>query len=202
MNAEVTLVPETSKVQPCFDKEIKGDNLKVEPSGQVILNSGSNEEPQVDLIGRQLTRSDGVYVEGAVQGTKVCFTADTGAARTVVSTKLFRQIPEGRRPKLEKSSSLAGANGQPLVELGKAVFTINLGPLTLERELVVAEIEDEALLGLDVLMKGPDGPADIKLTEGVIILNGRYLAPKLDVHWLENLDVLMILKFPHKVKFY
>ena len=63
-------------------------------------------------------------------------------------------------------------NGQPLFELGEAVLSINLGQITFEKELVVAEIEDEALLGLDVLMKGPDGPADIKLTEGVIILNG------------------------------
>jgi hypothetical protein len=39
-------------------------------------------------------------------------------------------------------------------------------------ELIVAEIEDEALLGLDILMKGKGGPADIKLTEGLILLDG------------------------------
>jgi hypothetical protein len=37
----------------------------------------------------------------------------------------------------------------------------------MERELIVADIEDDALLGLDILMKGPGGPADIKLTKGV-----------------------------------
>jgi hypothetical protein len=31
--------------------------------------------------------------------------------------------------------------------------------------------EDDALLGLDILMKGEGGPADIKLTEGIILLN-------------------------------
>ncbi|CAC5421594.1 unnamed protein product [Mytilus coruscus] len=40
------------------------------------------------------------------------------------------------------------------------------------RELVVAEIEDEILLGLYILMKGEIGPADIKLSEEVILLNG------------------------------
>jgi hypothetical protein len=59
---------------------------------------------------------------------------------------------------------LAGADGQPLVELGKAMFSINLGQLTMERELIVADIEDDALLGLDILMKRPGGPVDIKLT--------------------------------------
>ena len=67
---------------------------------------------------------------------------------------------------------MAGADGQPLVELGKAMFSINLGQLTMERELIVADIEDDALLGLDILMKGPGGPADIKLTKGEILLNG------------------------------
>jgi hypothetical protein len=37
--------------------------------------------------------------------------------------------------------------------------------------VIIAEIEDDALLGLDILMKGEGGPADIKLTEGIILLN-------------------------------
>jgi hypothetical protein len=49
---------------------------------------------------------------------------------------------------------------------------ITLGSLTLDSGLIVAEIEDEALLGLDILMKGKGGPADIKLTEGLILLDG------------------------------
>ncbi|VDI17858.1 Hypothetical predicted protein [Mytilus galloprovincialis] len=38
--------------------------------------------------------------------------------------------------------------------------------------MIVANIEDEALLGLDVLMKSQWGPADIKLTDGIILLGG------------------------------
>ena len=38
--------------------------------------------------------------------------------------------------------------------------------------MIVANIEDEAMLGLDVLMKSQWGPADIKLTEGIILLGG------------------------------
>jgi hypothetical protein len=58
-----------------------------------------------------------------------------------------------------------------LVELDKAMFSINLGQLTMERELIVADIEDDALLGLDILMKGPGVPADIKLTKGAVSAN-------------------------------
>jgi hypothetical protein len=44
---------------------------------------------------------------------------------------------------------LVSVNGQPLTEMGKAVFNITLCNLTLDSELIVAEIEDEALLGLE-----------------------------------------------------
>lgn len=69
---------------------------------------------------------------------------------------------------------MAGADGQTLVKLGNAMFSINLGQLTMPmgRELIVADIEDDALLGLNILMKGPGGPANIKLTKGEILLNG------------------------------
>ncbi|CAC5362425.1 unnamed protein product [Mytilus coruscus] len=140
-----------------------------------VSSKVKDETPQsnkLDIIGRQVVRCDGVYIEGSIQGVKVTFTADTGAARTVISTRIFKKIPQSDRPKLEKSNTLASANGQPLVEKGKAVFNLELGNLSLAKELVVAEIEDEVLLGLDILMKGEMGPADIKLTEGVILLNG------------------------------
>ena len=151
-----TLVPEFLK------KEV--DELSV-----IRDNSPPVEK---SLVGRQVIKTDGVYVEGSVQGTNMTFTADTGAAKTVISVKAFHKIPVSRRPELSKSNTLASANGQPLEEMGKGVFTIKLGKLVFDSEIIVAEIEDEALLGLDILMKGKGGPADIRLSEGVIFLNG------------------------------
>jgi hypothetical protein len=126
----------------------------------------------LDVVERQVMRVDGVYVDGSMQCIKVTFTADTGAGRTVISSKLFRKIPNSKKPRLERSSALASVNGQPLSEMGKAVFNITLGNLTLDSELIVAEIEDEALLCLDIRMKGKGRPADIQFTEGLILLDG------------------------------
>ena len=67
---------------------------------------------------------------------------------------------------------MASADDKPLKEKGKATFILQIGDLKLQKELVVAEIEYEILLGLDILMKGEKGPADIKLSEGVVLLNG------------------------------
>jgi hypothetical protein len=41
-------------------------------------------------------------VEGAIQGMNITFTADTEAARTVVSAKHFHKIPLSKRPTLQK----------------------------------------------------------------------------------------------------
>jgi hypothetical protein len=100
------------------------------------------------------------------------FTADTGATKTIIADRVYNQIPEEKRPPLKKSVTLAGAGGTLLKELGKATFNLELGPLILDREVIVAEIEDEGLLGIDILQNENDGPADILLSKGVIKLHG------------------------------
>jgi hypothetical protein len=51
-------------------------------------------------------RSDGVYVDGSIQGIKVTFTADAGAARTVISSKPFRKIPNSKTPRFHQPPCL------------------------------------------------------------------------------------------------
>ncbi|KAL3858837.1 hypothetical protein ACJMK2_009088 [Sinanodonta woodiana] len=85
------------------------------------------------------------------------FTADTGATKTIIADRVYNQIPEEKHTLLKKSVTLAGAGGTLLKELGK---------------VIVAEIEDEGLLGIDILQNENDGPADILLSKGVIKLHG------------------------------
>ncbi len=54
------------------------------------LSKASSTSPK--QIGRQILQSDGVYIEGKVQGRVINFTVDTGAARTVLSSKAYHQI--------------------------------------------------------------------------------------------------------------
>ena len=124
------------------------------------------------IVGRQKTKSDGVYVRSRVQEVPVLFTADTGAARSVLSKKVFGKIPVKYQPELNESSPLSSVNGRLLKEYGKGKFTIYLDSMKIEAELVVAEIEDEGLLGLDILIMREEGPAEIKLGSGEIVMNG------------------------------
>ena len=101
------------------------------------------------------------------------FTADTGATRTIISDRIYNKIDPKKRPELRKTACLTGAGGTRLKEYGKANFNIMLGDISLTREIIVAEIEDDALLGIDILQNDEGGPADILLSKGVIVLKGK-----------------------------
>ena len=56
--------------------------------------------------------------------------------------------------------------------MGKGLFKIHLGPVKLQKEIIVAQIEDDGLLGMDILQNDESGPADIIMSEGIIRLKG------------------------------
>jgi len=119
------------------------------------------------------TITEGLYVQGSVNGVPVRFTADTGASQTVVSNQVFEAIPVDRRPKLENVPPLVGAGGETITASGIAKFALSLGTLEIEREVIVAEIKDDALLGYDVLRGRETGPADILVSKGKMVLEGK-----------------------------
>ena len=75
------------------------------------------------------------------------------------------------RPELQKTSKLVGASGIAIKESGKGIFSLKIGPVHLEVEAIVAEIDDDGLLGIDVLQNGTGGPTDLLMRKGVLILN-------------------------------
>ncbi|MES9884544.1 MAG: retroviral-like aspartic protease family protein, partial [Sedimenticola sp.] len=119
-----------------------------------------------------LPTCNGAYIKGRIENIHIVYTVDTGATRTVLSTKVYNSLDKARRPHLIPAARLAGAGGKPLKELGKAVFTLQLGPLKLEKELIVAEIQDDCLLGMDILQNDQEGPSDVLLSQGIIVLRG------------------------------
>ena len=111
---------------------------------------------------------DGIYIRGKVQGYPLLFTADTGASRTIISRRFYEEMAQKDKPILSKTSKLVGASGMTINELGKGTFNMKLGPVKLEIEAIVAEIEDEGLLGVDMLQNGNAGPSDLLMSKGVL----------------------------------
>ncbi|XP_053389691.1 retroviral-like aspartic protease 1 [Mercenaria mercenaria] len=117
--------------------------------------------------------SDGINVQGSVGNVPATFTVDTGAARSVLSHEVYQKIKDGERPTLRGSVGLRRAGGTEIRERGRGIFNLTMGPVTMEYEMVVADIEDDALLGCDVLAGSKAGPADIILSKKVIVLEGK-----------------------------
>ena len=103
-----------------------------------------------------------------MQGYPVLLTADTGASKTVISKRVYEAMRPEDKPKLEKSSKLIGAGGTAIKELGKGEFKIQLGPVDLRVEAVVAEIDDDGLIGVDVLQSRRNGPSELLLSKGAL----------------------------------
>lgn len=115
----------------------------------------------------------------------------------MLSRKAYNNITKSKRPKLEDSNTLASADGKALQEFGKANFAVKIGKLEFETEIIVANIEDEALLRLDVLMKSDWGPADLRLSDGIMLLGGTTIpcikfdqsGPVRQIHVADNVDI-------------
>ena len=118
-------------------------------------------------------RYPGLYVDGSIAGLEVSFTVDTGATHTILASRVYDQLPPQLRPTLVKGGSCpSAADGRRLNHRGSAIFELCLGNLALRKKIEVADIADDVLLGADVLVYGPDGPADLILSEGQMRLAG------------------------------
>ena len=116
------------------------------------------------MLRRKTTLYKGINVDGKVEDVELKFTAGTGATMTILSERVFKQIPADKRLRLNGSSMLKDVSGYPVTGHGTAKFRLELGSFKLTQTVVVADIEDDALLGDDVMIEHPDGPADLITT--------------------------------------
>ena len=142
-------------------------------STEDAVDNAQAEADDLSMLRREVPRFKGIYIEGSVEGVEVNYTVDTGATCTIVSSRVFEQIPESDRPTLHKpklSHVLTSADGRNMAFWGKAEVLLELGSLKIKHKVSVAEIEDEVLLGADILQE--EVPADLLLSKGVLVLRG------------------------------
>ena len=90
-----------------------------------------------------------------------------------MSSRIFESMRPQDKPQLTKSTKIVGASGSVISEKGKANFALKLGTVELEVEAIVADIEDDGLLGVDVLQNGKEGPTDLLLSKGVLMIENQ-----------------------------
>ena len=117
---------------------------------------------------------DGIYISGQVQGVDVNITVDTGASVSLISEDLYHNIPREQKPYLEMTTQhVSAADGAKLRCSGTADFILALGPVVVNKRFVVADIQDEVLLGADFLQKDVEGPVDLILSEDRMVFRGQ-----------------------------
>ena len=115
--------------------------------------------------------SDGIYLQGLVEGVPVTFVVDTGAEKTIISKKIFSKID--RKPQLAEKDGLLHAGGAPLKDYGICTLNIQLDNATVLTEVIIADIQDDAILRIDI-MRNKDGKiSDILMRKNKIVIDGK-----------------------------
>ena len=97
-------------------------------------------------------KSRGLYLPGFLGGSRVMWLIDTGAARSVLSFEVYNSLPASVKFSLSsENSAIALANGQQAKTYGVGHVVMRLGNSEFQMHVIVAEIEDEGILGMDFL---------------------------------------------------
>ena len=160
----------------CNPKQ-KQSNVKLvrgQPTGQGTPPEeiSKNCRPEITEVKSEVKRSHtktaGIYIEGKVQDVNVVFTVDTGASRTILSEKIYDKIKLQKPPLTKSSMIIHQANGEPIKGIKCAKFDFEIGPLKLEKEVCVGDIQDDILLGMDMLSPRDGSVADILQSKNII----------------------------------
>ena len=101
-----------------------------------------------------MTHDRGFFVKGKAENVHVDWLVDTGCTSTSLSARIFNRFRPDERPDLERyTGNLRSADDSPIQVKGKAVINIQLGQTLVQHSVIVAEVMNNGLLGLDFLQK-------------------------------------------------
>ena len=89
-----------------------------------------------------------------MEDTPVHWLIDTGCTTTILSVNKYLAIPEDQRPELyEVDTVLVTADDTPLKILGRTIFNIKFGKQWVRHSVIVANVTNEGLIGMDFLLE-------------------------------------------------
>ena len=113
-------------------------------SGQGVVK---DVRPQQVIL---LQRGGSLTVTGQIEGHPVRFLVDTGATITLVSTRVYSKLSGS--PLQPVDFTVYQADGEPMSTKGHMTCKISLGPLQVLQDVVVADLQEDAILGMDFLL--------------------------------------------------
>ena len=97
------------------------------------------------------TISIGLYLSVRIESLQSSFLIDTSASRSLVSRKLYERLSKKVTLSKNKLSKLQQADGTSLETYGIITMPLLVGPVAVKQDLMVADISDVGILGLDFL---------------------------------------------------
>ena len=97
------------------------------------------------------TISIGLYLNVKIESLQSSFLIDTGASRSLVSRKLYERLSKKVILSKNKLPKLQLADGTSLETYGVITVPLLVGPVAVKQDLIVADISDAGILGLDFL---------------------------------------------------
>lgn len=96
--------------------------------------------------------SRGLYVKGFIEDQSVNCLIDTGAVKTVLSNRIYGRLPQSQRfPLRNENTDIFLADGSSSKTYGTGDTMLRLGGQEIMTSLVVADIEEDVILGMDLL---------------------------------------------------
>lgn len=100
--------------------------------------------------------NEGIFITGKIGNANTTILVDTGSSVTIINPKLLREVDLENRSDLvitESSLRLKSAKGDDIPVVGECTLSIFLGNLEYFHDVVIAEIENSCILGVDFMSK-------------------------------------------------
>jgi len=112
----------------------------------------------------------GLYVKGFVNNVCVNWLVDTGAARSIVSKRITETFVDNFSSNFdEPCHHIFLADGRKIETCGSGLITLIIGQQVLQAKVLIADISDEAILGMDILIQTN---AVVDIVQGTVTING------------------------------
>ena len=105
---------------------------------------GTAGQQHVELVSWE----KGLYLVGIVNKLSASFLVDTGAGVSIISLQFYERLQEEDWPVLQPTSTVVKAvQGSQLSVAGVGNFNLQFGEVSISRQILVADIPLEAILG-------------------------------------------------------
>lgn len=135
---------------------------------------------------------DGLFLEAALYGKQVDILLDTGATISVLSSRVYLELPERKRPDLGRDcGQLRLADGKIIMPMGIAVFPLEVSGRMVGCRMLVADIEVPAVIGYDFMRQNS---CIMDVGKGTVTLNGVQAKCYLESQKLKSVFRLSLLE--------